>query len=125
MLGYKLPLRKDLARVAGCSPEEIAINRNASEALETVIFGLNLKAGDEVVLSKYDYPNCINAWKQRESREGIKLVWVDLNLPSEDNDYMASQYVKAFTPRNSGAGNPNGPSAPLPASHHAQPVYSL
>jgi len=68
------PLRKELARIAGTSPEEIAIHRNASEALETVIFGLQLKAGDEVVLSKQDYPNMINAWKQREIRDGIKLV---------------------------------------------------
>src|SRR5688500_10403931 len=60
------PLRKNLARLAGCDAEEIAIHRNASEALETVIFGLPLKAGDEVVLSKQDYPNMINAWKQRE-----------------------------------------------------------
>jgi selenocysteine lyase/cysteine desulfurase len=91
------PLRKDLARISGCGAEEIAIHRNASEALETVIFGLNLKAGDEVVVCKYDYPNCINAWKQREQRDGVKLVWVELNLPSEDNDYLASQYTKAFT----------------------------
>jgi selenocysteine lyase/cysteine desulfurase len=91
------PLREDLARISGCSAEEIAMNRNASEALETVIFGLPLKAGDEVVLGKYDYPNCINAWKQREMRDGIRLVWVDLALPSEDNDYMAAQYIKAFT----------------------------
>lgn len=93
------PLRKDLARISGCNAEEIAINRNASEALETAIFGVSLKAGDEVVLCKYDYPNCINAWKQREQREGIKLVWVDMVLPSEDNEYMSSQYIKAFTPR--------------------------
>ncbi|HEY0679191.1 MAG TPA: aminotransferase class V-fold PLP-dependent enzyme [Chitinophagaceae bacterium] len=91
------PLRRNLARVAGCQPEEIAIQRNASEALETVIFGLNLNRGDEVVLSKQDYPNMINAWKQRELREGIKLVWVNLELPSEDNSYMVNEYVKAFT----------------------------
>ncbi len=91
------PLRNNLARLAGCSAEEIAIHRNASEALETVIFGLDLKPGDEVVLSKQDYPNMINAWKQRELRDGIKLVWVNLELPSEDNDYIISQYVKAFT----------------------------
>ncbi len=91
------PLRKNLARLAGANPEEIAIQRNASEALETVIFGLDLKAGDEVVLSKQDYPNMINAWKQREQREGIKLVWINLELPSEDNDYLSSQYIKAFT----------------------------
>ncbi|MCX6318611.1 MAG: aminotransferase class V-fold PLP-dependent enzyme [Bacteroidetes bacterium] len=93
------PLRRNLARLAGCLPEEIAINRNASEGMETVIFGLQLKAGDEVVLSKQDYPNVINAYKQREKRDGIKLVWVNLELPSEDETYLVQQYVKAFTSR--------------------------
>jgi selenocysteine lyase/cysteine desulfurase len=93
------PLRNNLARLAGCNAEEIAIQRNASEALETVIFGLPLKAGDEVVLTKQDYPNMINAWKQREMRDGIKLVWVNLELPSESHDYLASRYIQAFTPK--------------------------
>lgn len=93
------PLRRNLARIAGCDPEEIAIHRNASEALETVIFGLTLRAGDEVVLSRQDYPNMINAWKQREKREGIKLVWVNLELPSDNDDYLISRYVSAFTDR--------------------------
>lgn len=91
------PLRKNLARLAGCSPEEIAIHRNASEGLETIIFGLQLKAGDEVVATKQDYPNMINAYKQRELRDGIKMIWIDLQLPSEDEDYLVQQYVKAFT----------------------------
>ena len=93
------PLRKNLATLAGCDVEEIAINRNASEGLETVIFGLPLKAGDEVVASRQDYPNIINAYKQRELRDGIKLVWINLELPSENEDYLVTQYVKAFTPR--------------------------
>ena len=50
------PLRNNLAKLAGCSPEEIAMNRNSSEGLETVIFGLQLKAGDEIVAAKQDYP---------------------------------------------------------------------
>lgn len=93
------PLRRSLALMAGCEQDEIAIQRNASEALETVIFGLPLKTGDEVVLSKQDYPNMINAWKQRELRDGIRLVWVNLELPSEDNEYLTEQYTKAFTSR--------------------------
>lgn len=90
-------LRKHLAELAGCSTEEIALQRNASEALETVIFGIELKAGDEVVLSKQDYPNMIGAWRQRERREGIKLVWIDLELPSEDEAYLVKKYTDAFT----------------------------
>lgn len=93
------PLRKNIARLAGCDAEEIAINRNSSEGLETIIFGLQLKAGDEVVAAKQDYPNMVNAYKQREIRDKIKMVWVNLELPSEDEDYMVSQYVKAFTPK--------------------------
>jgi selenocysteine lyase/cysteine desulfurase len=93
------PLRKNLARLAGCSPEEIAINRNSSEGLETIIFGLQLKPGDEVVAAKQDYPNMINAYKQREKRDGIKMSWISLDLPSEDDDYMVRQYTNAFTPR--------------------------
>jgi selenocysteine lyase/cysteine desulfurase len=93
------PLRKNLAELAGCDAEEIALHRNASEALETIIFGIELKPGDEVVLTKQDYPNMIGAWKQREKREGIKLVWINLQLPSEDENYLVKQYTDAFTPK--------------------------
>jgi selenocysteine lyase/cysteine desulfurase len=91
------PLRKNLAKLAGCDAEEVAVNRNSSEGLETVIFGLQLKAGDEVVAAKQDYPNMINAYKQRELRDGMKMVWINLELPSEDENYLVQQYVKAFT----------------------------
>jgi selenocysteine lyase/cysteine desulfurase len=93
------PLRKRLAELADVSPEEIALHRNASEALETIIFGLRLKAGDEIVLSKQDYPNMCNAWKQRAQRDGIKLIWVDLELPSTDDEYLIDAYTSKFTSR--------------------------
>ncbi|HEX2607211.1 MAG TPA: aminotransferase class V-fold PLP-dependent enzyme [Flavisolibacter sp.] len=92
-------LRENLALLAGCSNEEIAMNRNASEGLETIIFGLPLKAGDEVVVSRQDYPHVVFAWKQREVRDGIKINWVNLDLPSEDETYLVNQYVNAFTPK--------------------------
>lgn len=91
------PLRKKLAELAGCSPDEIAINRNSTEGLNTIIFGLDLKPGDEVILCKYDYPNMMNAWRQREKRDGIKLVWVDLDLPFEFDKVAYAAYAKAIT----------------------------
>ena len=93
------PLRGKLAELAGCSPEEIAIDRNSSEALETIIFGLRLKEGDEVVLTRQDYPNMINAWKQREKRDGIVLKWLDFDFPIEDEEQIVRTFVDAFTPR--------------------------
>lgn len=93
----KEPLRQKLAELAGCSPDEIAINRNSSEALETVIFGLPLEKGDEVVLTKQDYPNMINAWKQREKRGGIVLKWLNFDFPIEDKAFIVKEFENAFT----------------------------
>ncbi len=90
-------LRADLASFAGCSPGEIAIDRNTTEALDTIIYGLQLKPGDEVVLTKQDYPNVINAWKLREKRDGIVLKWINLELPSEDDEYLSNAYISQFT----------------------------
>src|ERR1051325_6837637 len=74
-------VRRDLAKDFGCDPEEMAITRNASEANETMIFGLDLKAGDEVVFTTQNYPRMQNAWRQRERREGIGLKRVKIETP--------------------------------------------
>lgn len=91
------PLREKMATIAGCSAEEIAFNRNSSEALETIIFGLHLKAGDEVVLTKQDYPNMINAYKQRAHRDGIVLKWINFDFPITDDNTIVKTFEAAFT----------------------------
>ena len=48
-------------------------------------------------MSKYDYPNMINAWKQRELRDGVKLVWVDFKVPNENTDVFVDAFVSKFT----------------------------
>src|SRR5262245_8726904 len=44
-------VKKQLADFAGCLPDELVITRNATEALDAIIAGLNLKAGDEAVMT--------------------------------------------------------------------------
>lgn len=92
-------LRKKIAALAGADAEEIAINRNTTEALDNVIFGLDFEPGDEVLLTKQDYPNMINAWKQREKRDGIVLKWIDLDLPTNDTKELVKRYTIQITNR--------------------------
>lgn len=92
-------LRKKLAKIAGTLPEEIAINRNSTESLNTIIFGLPLQKGDEIVSTLQDYPNMINAWKQREKRDGVVVKRLNLKLPEDNDDIIVNQFVDAFTPR--------------------------
>ncbi len=69
-------VRRRLAAAFGCDAEEIAITRNASESLETVLLGFDFKPGDEVITTVLDYPRMITTLHQRERRDGIKLVQI-------------------------------------------------
>lgn len=93
------PLRQKLADLAGCNAEEIAINRNATEALNTIIYGLDLKAGDEVIGTKQDYPNMVQAWRQRALREGIVYNQLTFNFPIENDEEIVAAFEKAITPK--------------------------
>jgi selenocysteine lyase/cysteine desulfurase len=90
-------LRKKLADLAGTSHEEIAINRNTTEALATVTWGLTLNKGDEIIMTRQDYPNMIQAWKQKEMRDGIKIKWLSFTLPSEDPETIVKTFIDATT----------------------------
>src|SRR6476659_8124068 len=92
-------VRRDLASEFGCDVEEMAITRNASEANEIMIMGLDLKRGDEVVVTNQNYPRMITAWRQRERREGIILKQVAFKVPPPSMSYIADQIKAAVTPK--------------------------
>src|SRR5436305_11319785 len=48
-------VRRRLAAEAGCDTEEMAITRNASEALQICQLGIDMQPGDEVVTTNQDY----------------------------------------------------------------------
>jgi selenocysteine lyase/cysteine desulfurase len=91
------PLRRKLADLAGTSNEELAINRNATEALATVTWGLTLSKGDEIIMTKQDYPNMIQAWKQKEMRDGVKIKWLNFTLPIENDEHIVNEFINATT----------------------------
>src|SRR6201996_1888833 len=93
------PLRQKLAHLAGAKPGEVAINRNATEALNTIIYGLPLKAGDEVIGTKQDYPNMIQAFRQRAERDGIVYKQLSFDFPIEDDAVIVKAFEEAITPR--------------------------
>ena len=93
------PLREKLAQLAGAQPGEIAINRNSTEALNTIIYGLDLKSGDEVVGTEQDYPNMIEAYRQRAAREGIVYKQISFDFPIEDDVQIVKAYEAAITPK--------------------------
>src|SRR5881409_2851233 len=92
-------VRRRLAGNFGCDPEEMAITRNASEALEIVQLGMPLERGDEVLTTTQDYPRMITTWKQRERRDGIVLKQFPFPVPPTSMGDLASRFERAITPK--------------------------
>jgi len=84
-------VRLKIARQFGCDKEEIAITRNASEALEIVQFGLNLKARDEIIATTQAYPRMLTTWEQIARRHKIIIKKVKFPVPlMRIGDYVNS-----------------------------------
>ena len=91
-------VRRDLAAEFGCDPEEIAITRNASEAMEILISGIPLRSGDEVIVTAQNYDRMLTTWAQRARRDGIVVRTLSFALPTTD-DVVLGLIRSVLTPR--------------------------
>ncbi len=91
--------RERMAHQWGVDPEEIAFTRNASESLQILQLGYDLRRGDEVLTTTQDYPRMITTFRQRERREGIVLRQIKIPVPAEDPADVVRRFEEAITPR--------------------------
>jgi selenocysteine lyase/cysteine desulfurase len=91
-------LRDALATFLHCQRDELALVRNATEGNNVVCNGLDLKPGDEVLLTDQEHPGGRCCWEQKAARFGIKLNFVKLPKPPAVTDEIVDGFVKALTP---------------------------
>lgn len=92
-------VRSALADAMAVPPTEIALVRNATEALDNVLLGLPLRAGDEIVCSIHDYYAMLDALEQRRARDGVVLRMVKPPVPAPSLDALEALYAAAIGPR--------------------------
>src|SRR5436190_4232893 len=92
-------IRTGLAELFGCDREEIAITRNASESLETLLLGMDLKPGDEVLTTTQDYGRMLTTMRQREKRENLKLKLIQIPIPPKNLNEITAAFEKGITDR--------------------------
>jgi len=92
-------VRRRLAASFGASPEEIAITRNASEALQIAQLGIDLKPGDEVVTTNQDYGRMLDTWDARVRRHGITVKKISFPVPPPSMGDLADRLVSAIGPK--------------------------
>src|SRR6476659_1070665 len=92
-------VRRKLAAEVGCDQEELAITRNASEALQICQLGLDLQAGDEVVTTDQDYGRMLDTWDQRARRDKIIVKKIPFPVPTTNLAELTRRIEQAITPK--------------------------
>ena len=91
--------RDPLAAFVGCKRDEIALLRNATEANSYIANGIDLKAGDEVLMTDQEHPGGEQPWQLRAKRYGIVLKKVTLPKPVENGAQVLNLFNDAISPR--------------------------
>lgn len=91
--------RKTLAEFLRVAPEEIIITRNTSESNNLVSSGLDLKAGDEVIVCADNHPSNLVAWREKAKRFGYTVTTMPQPNPHPGPEYYLDAFTKAVTPR--------------------------
>jgi isopenicillin-N epimerase len=92
-------LREKIAASLRVSGEEIAITRNTSEGSNIVVKGVDLKPGDEVIITDHNHPSNNDAWKVRASRDGFTVKSLPVSVPAKSVNDLVAQMDAAITPR--------------------------
>jgi len=92
-------LRAKAARMLRVAPDDVAITRNTSEGSNIVVKGVELKAGDEVILTSHNHPSNLDSWKVRARRDGFSVKELPVQVPARSSEELYSAIEKAVTPR--------------------------
>ena len=94
-----LIVRKRLAEIADADPEEIAVTRNTTESLDTVIGGFPWQEGDEAIMAEQDYFAMLHMFRFMAKQKGIVNKEISIpNHPSSDQEIL-DLYEQQITPR--------------------------
>jgi len=111
-------IRQELAEFFGCSLQELALTHNTTEGMNVVANGLDLKLGDEVLMTDQEHSGGSSCWLQKQGRFGVTVRQVKIPLPSKSSEDIADRLISAMRPRTrvlsfSGITSPTGLVLPI------------
>lgn len=92
-------LREKLARMLRVSADEIAITRNTSEGSNIIVKGVDLKPGDEVLITDHNHPSNNDSWKVRAKRDGFVVKSLPVPIPAPSAEKLVADFERAITLR--------------------------
>jgi selenocysteine lyase/cysteine desulfurase len=99
MATERAELKQFIGRFIGVSPGEFVVSRNTTEALNTIIHGIPLEPGEEVLYNRREYPSMQEALEQRALRHGTVNRVIDIPWLPSSQDEIVRAYADALTPK--------------------------
>src|SRR5215467_10563723 len=91
-------LRAKAAKMLRVSADEVAVTRNTSEGSNIIVKGVDLKPGDEVVVTSHNHPSNLDSWKVRARRDGFTIKDTPVGVPARSAEELHADIEKAVTP---------------------------
>jgi len=92
-------LRGRIAHMLRVSADEIAITRNTSEGSNIIVKGVDLKPGDEILITDHNHPSNNDSWCVRAQRDGLVVRSLPVTIPAPRAEKLLSDFERAITPR--------------------------
>ncbi len=90
-------LKKKLAEFVGALPEEIAILRNTTEAMNAAAASFALEKGDEILTTNMEHAGGTGMWEMKADKEKLKIKKVDLPFRPADKAELFELFRKNIT----------------------------
>lgn len=90
--------RTALARFLGTNKEQLALTHNATESMSLIANGLDLKAGDEVLITDQEHPSGRGAWQLKAARTGIRIREARIPIPPKSPDELLDAVISQIRP---------------------------
>jgi len=92
-------MRTEMAEFFGCKKDELALTHNTTEGMSMIANGLDLRPGDEVLLTDQEHPGGTNCWLLKQARSGIRVREAKIPIPPRDPGQVADAVVSAIGPQ--------------------------
>jgi isopenicillin-N epimerase len=89
-------LRDKIAAMLRVTPDELAITRNTSEGSNIIVKGVDLKPGDEVLITAHNHPSNNDSWKVRAARDGFTVKVLPVRVPAASREELLAQFDQAI-----------------------------
>ena len=91
--------RESMSQFVGCDEEELVFFQNPTTAVTNVIYNLDLKSGDEVLMSNHEYGALVRAWKMWGKKTRVNIIQQDISMPVTTEENFIEDFWKGVTPQ--------------------------